>query len=64
MTRPRLLLWLYAIAGLLWLLVGVLRLVRHSSTLEIIFDFAFGCFFLLFAWQQLKKLRPVNDRHA
>jgi hypothetical protein len=59
MNKPRLSLWFFVVTGALWLTIGVLRLIQHTSPFDTILDFAAGCIFLLLAWQQLSKLRSV-----
>jgi threonine/homoserine/homoserine lactone efflux protein len=65
MGKSRIVLWFYVVTGILWLLVGVLRLVQHdSSILMNVFDFVAGSIFLLLAWQQLNRCRAIDDHHA
>jgi hypothetical protein len=60
MTKPKLAVWFYLIAGLLWLVIGVLRLFGHDgSPLAIVFDFVCGGLFLLLAWIQAHKQRAA-----
>jgi hypothetical protein len=59
MNKPRLTFWFFIVAGLLWLIVGLLRSVQHDSALEIGMAFVAGFIFLLLGWQQANKQRTV-----
>jgi hypothetical protein len=50
---------LFAVTGFLSIVLGVLRLVRHSSSFDIIADFALGFICLLFVWLLANKQRTV-----
>jgi hypothetical protein len=59
MNKLKFTLWLFIVAGLLWLIAGGLRVVQHSSGLETAMAFTAGFIFLLLARQQAKKQRTV-----
>ena len=55
MNKRRLTFWLFFGAGLLWLIVGGLRLMQHNSKLETVLSFTAGFIFLLLAGQMAKR---------
>ncbi len=59
MAKLRFMPKLQAVAGVLSIAIGVLRLVQHSSSFDIIADFALGFICLLFFWLLASKQRTV-----